>query len=70
MALLFGMVPPEFRGKVMHNLEAAILVKHTGHADTGMHGTYFLLKELIEADRNDLVYTFATKTDYPSWGIC
>ena len=33
-----------------------------------MHGAYFLLKQLMEADRNDLIYTFTSKTDYPSWG--
>jgi alpha-L-rhamnosidase len=33
-----------------------------------MHGTYFLMKYLLEADRNDLVYEMTTKTDYPGWG--
>ena len=33
-----------------------------------MHGTYFLLKYLMEADRNDLIYEMTSKTDYPGWG--
>ncbi len=33
-----------------------------------MHGTYFLMKYLMEADRNDLVYEMASKKDYPGWG--
>ncbi|MCX6632884.1 MAG: family 78 glycoside hydrolase catalytic domain, partial [Candidatus Solibacter sp.] len=68
MPLLFNMVPPDKRETVMKNLENAILVKNDGHVDTGMHGTYFLLKQLMEADRNDLIYAFTSKTDYPSWG--
>src|SRR6185369_3130913 len=68
MPLLLNMVPPDKRETVMKNLETAILVKNNGHVDTGMHGTYFLLKHLMEADRNDLIYAFASKTDYPSWG--
>ena len=66
--LLLHMVPPDLRDTVMKNLESAILVKNQGHLDSGMHGTYFLLKELMEADRNDLIYTFTSKTDYPGWG--
>jgi hypothetical protein len=68
MPLLFGMVPEAGREPLMKKLEEAILVKHKGHVDTGMHGTYFLLKQLIEADRSDLIFTFTSKTDYPSWG--
>lgn len=68
MPLLLGMVPPQLRETVMKNLETGIVDRSGGHLDTGMHGTYFLLKELMEADRNDLIYTFTSKTDYPSWG--
>jgi alpha-L-rhamnosidase len=52
----------------MKNLEQSILVTNHGHLDTGMHGTYFLLKLLMEEDRNDLIYEFASKTDFPGWG--
>jgi alpha-L-rhamnosidase len=68
MPLLFNMVPTDKRAAVMKNLEDAILVKRNGHLDTGMHGTYFVIKQLMEADRNDLIYAFTSKTDYPSWG--
>jgi alpha-L-rhamnosidase len=66
--LLVGVVPPELRQPVLRNLEETILVKNGGHIDAGMHGTYFLLKFLMEEDRNDLIYAMASKTDYPSWG--
>ncbi len=66
--LLVGVVPPELRQPVLRNLEETILVKDGGHIDAGMHGTYFLLKFLMEEDRNDLIYAMASKTDYQSWG--
>ena len=69
LALLLGIVPPELRAAVAKNLEDTILVKNSGHFDSGMHGTYFLLKELMEDDRNDLIYQMASKKDYPSWGF-
>jgi hypothetical protein len=36
--------------------------------DTGMHGTYFFIKYLMEADRNDLIYLMTNTKDYPGWG--
>jgi len=68
LALLLGIVPQELRAGVARNLEETILVKNGGHFDAGMHGTYFLLKELMEEDRNDLIYQMASKKDFPSWG--
>jgi alpha-L-rhamnosidase len=66
--LLVNIVPPDLRKPVMQNLEETILVKNSGHIDAGMHGAYFLLKYLMEQDRNDLIYAMVSKTDYPSWG--
>ncbi len=68
MPLLLGIAPPEVRSAVMKNLEQTILVKNAGHFDSGMHGTYFLLKQLMEDGRNDLIYQMTSKKDYPSWG--
>jgi alpha-L-rhamnosidase len=66
--LLVGVVPSERRAPVMQNLEETIGVKDGGHINAGMHGTYFLLKYLLEAERNDLIYEIVSKTDYPGWG--
>jgi len=68
LALLLGIVPQELRAGVAKNLEDTILVKDSGHFNSGMHGTYFLLKELMEDDRNDLIYQMVSKRDFPSWG--
>ena len=66
--LLTGIVPPELRTGVMEKLERTIRVQNNGHLDTGMHGTYFLIKYLMEADRNDLVFEMANQKDFPGWG--
>jgi alpha-L-rhamnosidase len=66
--LLTGMVPEDQRKAVMDKLENVIRVRNGGHLDTGMHGTYFVMKYLMEGGRNDLVYEMTAKQDYPGWG--
>lgn len=66
--LMTGVVPPELRKAVMDRLEHTIMVRNQGHLDTGMHGTYFLMKYLWENGRNDLVYEMTSKKTYPGWG--
>jgi hypothetical protein len=66
--LLTGMVPEELRKDVLNTLENTIRVRNGGHLDTGMHGTYFVMKYLMEAGRNDLIYETTSKQDYPGWG--
>lgn len=66
--LMTGVVPGELRTAVMKRLEHTILVRNQGHLDTGMHGTYFLMKYLWENGRNDLVFTMTSKETYPGWG--
>ena len=66
--LLDNVVPQELRKAVADNLEQTIRVKNAGHLDSGMHGTYFVLKYLMEAGRNDLIYVMTSKTDFPGWG--
>ncbi len=39
-----------------------------GHLDTGLTGTYFMMKLLTQTGRNDLVFTMANQTTYPSYG--
>ena len=68
LALLLGIAPPANRAAVAKTLESTILADNKGHIDAGMHGAYFLLKQLMEDDRNDLIYTMVSKEDNPSWG--
>ena len=66
--LLTGVVPADQRSAVMEKLENTIRVENNGHLDTGMHGTYFLIKYLMEAGRNDLIYGMTNTKEYPGWG--
>eukprot|EP00035_Acanthoeca_spectabilis_P003991 m.97489 g.97489 ORF g.97489 m.97489 type:complete len:949 (+) comp12401_c0_seq2:373-3219(+) len=68
MPLATGVVPPEVAPKTWSNLAHQITVVNTGHLDTGLTGTYFMTKLLMEAGRNDLIFTYANKTDFPSYG--
>lgn len=53
----------------MDALRESILVKEKGHLNTGMHGTYYMLRYLTDTDQNDLIYTIASKKDFPGWGF-
>jgi alpha-L-rhamnosidase len=68
IALLAGVPPPESRAGVWKRLEDEILVARRGHIDAGITGGAMLFKTLIEAHRDDLVYTMVSQPDYPGWG--
>jgi len=54
--------------RTMDQLEHSIAVLQKGHIDTGLTGTYFMMKLLVEEKRNDLIFTMANKTTFPSYG--
>ena len=68
LPLAAGAVPAALRPTTFSELEHTIVVRNSGHLDTGLTGTYFLTKLLVEAARNDLLYTMNTKTDFPGYG--
>jgi alpha-L-rhamnosidase len=68
MPLATGVVPAALRNKTMHNLAHQITVTDAGHLDTGLTGTYFLFKYLMEAGRNDLLFAIVNQTTFPSYG--
>jgi alpha-L-rhamnosidase len=68
IALLVGLPPQELQPLVAQRLEKEIRVVRKGHFWGGITGGSFIVKHLLEAGRNDLLYEMATKDDYPSWG--
>ena len=66
MPLAAGVVPGRLKAKTWAVLERAIL--NTSHVDTGLTGTYFMIKLLVEAGRNDLIFALANQTTAPGWG--
>jgi alpha-L-rhamnosidase len=69
LALLLEIVPASERARVENNLEHDIRVTRDGHLNSGMLGTYYLLKYLTDAGRSDLVLAMAMKKDCPGWGF-
>lgn len=68
MPLLFNVTPESMRTQVLDSLANDILVTHKGHLNSGMHGTYYMAKYLMQNGRNDLVYSMVSQDTYPSWG--
>lgn len=68
MPLLFGVTPEALSERVMDSLERDIMITREGHLNTGMHGTYFMVKYLLGRSRNDLIYEMVNKKTYPGWG--
>ena len=68
IALLVDLPPEELRPAVWKRLADEILTRRKGHIHAGITGGYFVIKNLVENGRDDLILTMATKDDYPSWG--
>jgi alpha-L-rhamnosidase len=68
LPLIAGVVPENDISKVETKLKEEILVSQDGHFDTGIHGTYFLVKYLTKKNNQDLLYTLTSQTTYPSYG--
>ena len=68
MPILIGVTPAPLRPAVLNRLADEILVQKKGHVDTGIHGTYYLIKTLLGQNRNDLVFTMVNQKTYPGWG--
>jgi len=52
----------------LKRLEDEIIVHKKGHFWAGITGGYFVIKALLENNRQDLIFEMATKEDYPGWG--
>ncbi|MGA2066470.1 MAG: family 78 glycoside hydrolase catalytic domain [Thermoguttaceae bacterium] len=68
IALLVDLPPQDLRPAVWKRLEDEILVRRRGHIHAGITGGYFVIKNLVDGGRDDLVLAMAAKDDYPSWG--
>lgn len=68
VALLTGLPQGDLRKAVWKSLEDEILVTRKGHFFGGITGGFFIIKNLIESNRPDLMFEMVTKEDYPGWG--
>jgi alpha-L-rhamnosidase len=68
LPLAFGLVPDEFRAKVIQNLVDDIMIQHQGYTTVGLLGMQWLMEVLTETGHADVALTIATRTKRPSWG--
>ena len=68
LPLAFDLVPEAERPRMFDHLVKKIEEESRGHVGTGLIGGQWINRVLTEGGRPDLVYRFATNTDYPSWG--
>jgi alpha-L-rhamnosidase len=68
IALLTDIPARQLREAVMKRFAEEIMIHRRGHFWGGITGGSFIVKELIEANRPDLMFTMATQEDYPGWG--
>lgn len=68
LPLAFGMVPSEYVRSVGSQLVHTILVTDSGHLDTGIFGTRYLMDALAVIGRTDVAMTVLDQTTYPGYG--
>lgn len=68
LPLYFGICPDSLKEKVFANIYTKIRIESKGHISTGLIGTQYLFRGLSEYGQNELAYTLASNTTYPSYG--
>jgi len=68
LAFEFGLVPDEYKPKVIDSFVKNILVANNGHLSVGCPGVKWLMQALTHIGRTDVAYTILTQTTRPSWG--
>ena len=67
-ALYTGIIPAEYRNKVLDYLLTDIRVKKNNHLSTGIFGTKFMLDELSRSGNHQLALEIVRQPDFPGWG--
>ena len=66
--VLAGVTPEALKPAVLDRLAQKILVEAKGHMDVGLVGIPLLTESLFRNNRNDLVFEFLNKKDFPGYG--
>jgi alpha-L-rhamnosidase len=67
LALCFDLVPDTLRGKLQGYLNSSVNYRQQ-RITSGYAGTKWVVKAIAESDRDDIVWSRAIATEYPSWG--
>lgn len=68
LAVMHGVAPEEIRENVFNHIADKTEKEFDSHVSTGLIGIQWLMRGLSESGRDDLAYTIASNTSYPSWG--
>jgi alpha-L-rhamnosidase len=68
LPLAGGVVPDNLKDDIFAGFEKTLREKNQGHLSTGLSGTYMMIQYLQNIGRDDLIYLFASKKTFPSWG--
>ena len=68
LPLAFGLVPDEYKEKIVDNLLQKILGENGGHIGNGLIGGQWLMRTLTNTGHADVAYTLASQSTYPGWG--
>lgn len=63
-----GLVPDNYSSSLFSTIENIIEKRNKGHLSTGIIGTQWIIRSLIDGNRSDLAFKLATNITYPSWG--
>ena len=68
LPLAFGLVPDQYRERIVDNLLQKIMGENGGHIGNGLIGGQWLMRALTYNGHADIAYTLASQSTYPGWG--
>ena len=68
LPLSLGLVPDEYREKLIHNIAQNITQNDNGHLRVGHAGITALVESLTANNMGNEMYNIVNTTDYPGWG--
>ena len=68
LPLAFGLVPDQYRERIVDNLLQKIMGENDGHIGNGLIGGQWLMRALTYNGHADVAYTLASQSTYPGWG--
>ncbi len=68
LPLAFGLVPDQYKERIVDNLLQKIMGENGGHIGNGLIGGQWLMRALTYSGHADVAYTLASQSTYPGWG--
>ncbi|MDN5200349.1 family 78 glycoside hydrolase catalytic domain [Fulvivirgaceae bacterium BMA10] len=67
--LYHDIIPPNEKQAAIDSLLKSIATQPSGHFNTGIFGTKYILEALSQTGNTDMVYDIVNSTEYPGWGF-